>query len=125
MTKRNMLLSLASGKLGDMVFYRAGGEQRTRTRVVPRNPKSIAQMESRIPMANLSALYKGWAAVLRSSFSSKKANESAFNVFVRENKPANNFYVPRNTLKTDKVYHSVWLYLRALVTSFAATYCHP
>lgn len=95
MTKRNMLLSLASGKLGDMVFYRAGGEQRTRTRVVPRNPKSIAQMENRIPMANLSALYKGWSAVLRSSFSSKKANESAFNVFVRENKPANNFYVPK------------------------------
>lgn len=95
MTKRNMLLSLASGKLGDMVFYRAGGEQRTRTRVVPRNPKSIAQMENRIPMANLSALYKGWAAVLRSSFSSKAANESAFNVFVRENKPANNFYVPK------------------------------
>lgn len=95
MTKRNMLLSLASGKLGDMVFYRAGGEQRTRTRVTPRNPKSIAQMENRIPMANLSALYKGWAPILRQSLSSKSSKESAFNAFVRENKPANNFYVPK------------------------------
>lgn len=95
MTKRNMLLSLASGKLGDMVFYRAGGEQRTRTRVTPRNPKSISQMENRIPMANLSALYKGWAPILRQSLSTKSAKESAFNAFVRENKPANNFYVPK------------------------------
>lgn len=95
MTKRNMLLSLASGKLGDMVFYRAGGEQRTRTRVTPRNPKSIAQMENRIPMSNLSALYKGWAPILRQSLSSKTSKESAFNAFVRENKPACNFYVPK------------------------------
>lgn len=84
MTKRSMLLSLASGKLGDMVFYRAGGEQRTRTRVVPKNPKSIAQMNQRLRMLNPSSIYRSLHSILGASFTERKSNQSSANKFMSE-----------------------------------------
>lgn len=84
MTKRSMLLSLASGKLGDMVFYRAGGEQRTRTRVVPKNPKTIAQMTQRLRMLNPSAIYRSLSSVLSASFVERKSNQSSANKFISD-----------------------------------------
>lgn len=47
MGKNNLLLGTARGKLGDIVFWRAGGEQRFRTRVRPNNPRSNAQLVQR------------------------------------------------------------------------------
>ena len=84
MTKRSMLLSLASGKLGDMVFYRAGGEQRTRTRVIPKNPKSIAQMNQRLRMLNPSAIYRSLGSLLSASFVDRKSNQSSANKFMSD-----------------------------------------
>lgn len=84
MTKRSMLLSLASGKLGDMVFYRAGGEQRTRTRVIPKNPKSIAQMNQRLRMLNPSSIYRSLGSLLSASFTERKSNQSSANKFMSE-----------------------------------------
>lgn len=84
MTKRSMLLSTASGKLGDMVFYRAGGEQRTRTRVIPKNPKTIAQMNQRLRMLNPSAIYRSLNSVLSASFVERKSNQSSANKFMSD-----------------------------------------
>lgn len=81
MSKRNMLLGLAAGKIGDLVFYRDGGEQRTRTRVIPKNPRSIAQQTQRSKIANASALYRLMAAVLADSFPNRPSNQSGFNAF--------------------------------------------
>lgn len=81
MSKRNMLLGLAAGKVGDLVFYRDGGEQRTRTRVTPRNPRSPEQMAQRIRMANIPALYRLLAPVVRDSFSNRPSNQSGYNAF--------------------------------------------
>lgn len=47
MGKNNLVLGTARGKLGDIVFYRAGGEQRFRTRVRPTNPRTDAQCVQR------------------------------------------------------------------------------
>lgn len=47
MGKNNLVLGTARGKLGDIVFYRAGGEQRFRTRVRPNNPRTDAQCVQR------------------------------------------------------------------------------
>lgn len=47
MGKNNLLLGTARGKLGDIVFWRTGGEQRFRTRVRPNNPRSNAQLVQR------------------------------------------------------------------------------
>lgn len=95
MTKRNMLLSLASGKLGDMVFYRAGGEQRTRTRVVPKNPKTIAQMNQRLRMLNPTCIYGQLSSVLKASFTERNANQSSANKFMSEAVKALPWYISK------------------------------
>lgn len=76
-----MLLGLAAGKIGDLVFYRDGGEQRTRTRVIPKNPRSIAQQTQRSKIANASALYRLLAPVLQDSFVNRPSNQSGYNAF--------------------------------------------
>lgn len=76
-----MLLGLAKGKVGDLVFYRDGGEQRTRTRVIPKNPRTPAQMQQRAKIANVSALYRAMASVLADSFTNRPSNQSGYNAF--------------------------------------------
>lgn len=78
-----MLLGLAAGKIGDLVFYRDGGEQRTRTRVIPKNPRSIAQQTQRSKVANVSAIYRLFASVLQDSFVNRPSNQSGFNAFAQ------------------------------------------
>lgn len=74
-----MLLGLAGGKVGDLVFYRDGGEQRTRTRVIPKNPRSPKQMAQRVRIANVAALYRLLAPIVRDSFSNRPSNQSGYN----------------------------------------------
>lgn len=74
-----MLLGLAAGKVGDLVFYRDGGEQRTRTRVIPKNPRSPLQMAQRVRIANVSAMYRLLAPIVRDSFSNRPSNQSGYN----------------------------------------------
>lgn len=81
MSKSNMLLGLAKGKVGDLVFYRDGGEQRTRTRVIPKNPRTEAQMTQRVKLANVMPIFRAFAPWIRESFSSRRANQSGFNAF--------------------------------------------
>lgn len=99
MTKRNFLLSTAAGKLGDMVFYRTGGEQRTRTRVVPKNPKTVAQMTNRLTMLNQTSIYRSLKPVIESSFPTRKSNQSAYNAFVSANKVMNPYYIRKQDLE--------------------------
>lgn len=78
-----MFLGVASGKVGSTVFYRADGEQRTRVLVTPKNPRSRAQMEQRVKIANAAAIYRAAKAVLSRSFEVRKGNESSYNAFTR------------------------------------------
>lgn len=57
MGKNNLLIGTARGKLGDIVFYRTGGEQRFRTRVRPTNPRSNAQLLQRCVVATVVKAY--------------------------------------------------------------------
>lgn len=87
MSKRSLFWGNASGKLGEAVFYRAGGEQRTRTYVQKiKNPKTLAQMVNRVSMKNLSSFYRAAQELLKHSFSNRKANQSGFNAFVQASK---------------------------------------
>lgn len=81
MSKKNLLLGTAAGKVGDLVFYRAGGEQRTRTRVTPNNPKTYAQQAQRSRMANVTLMYRALSALLMASFTSRPSKQTAFNAF--------------------------------------------
>ena len=95
MTKKNLILGTASGKLGDMVFYRQGGEQRTRTRVVPKNPKSIKQMTQRLKMVNPQVVFSCFKPIVKSGFLALSARESAFNAFTRDAIKSNPFYITK------------------------------
>lgn len=58
MAKGNLFLGLASGKVGDVVFYRANGQQVTRARNrAPKNPKSARQCVARCIMKTVSDAY--------------------------------------------------------------------
>lgn len=81
MSKKNLLLGTAAGKVGDLVFYRAGGEQRTRAKVTPANPKTYAQQAQRSRMANVTLMYRALAALCKDSFVTRKVNQSGFNAF--------------------------------------------
>ena len=88
MAKNSLFWGKASGKLGEMVLYRAGGEQRARTYVQNvKNPKSLAQMKQRIKMASLVGFFNATREVLRFSFPNKKTNQSGFNAFMAASLP--------------------------------------
>lgn len=58
MSKGNLFLGMGRGKVGDVVFYRADGEQITRTRNRhPRNPNTNAQIIQRAVMADVQRVY--------------------------------------------------------------------
>lgn len=92
MSKRSLFWGNGSGKLGEAVFYRAGGEQRTRTYVAKiKNPKSYLQAIQRTRFNNAVAVYRGLDRVIKSVFKIEKSNQSPFNAFMRQNFAVNQF----------------------------------
>lgn len=83
MSKDNLFLGTASGKLGDVVMYRANGKQVARVKVTPKNPRSYAQMAQRVRMAGVTALYRAGQKLLKNSFTIRRAGESSYNAFAR------------------------------------------
>ena len=87
MSKGSLFWGKGSGKLGETVLYRAGGEQRTRTYVAKiKNPKTLAQMANRLSMRNFAMVYRALQSILSRSFPNRPAKESGFNAFVKANK---------------------------------------
>ena len=88
MSKRSLFWGQASGKLGEAVYYRAGGEQRTRTYVAKiKNPKSRAQALQRTKFNNMVAVFRGTSVFVKSLFKPDKSSQSPFNAFVKRNFP--------------------------------------
>lgn len=88
MSKRSLFWGHASGKLGEAVYYRAGGEQRTRTYVAKiKNPKSRAQALQRTKFNNMVAVFRGTSVFVKSLFKPEKSSQSPFNAFVKRNFP--------------------------------------
>lgn len=98
MVKRSLFWGQAAGKLGEAVYYRAGGEQRTRTYIQNiKNPKTQAQAIQRARLNNLTACFRGASIFVRSFFKAPKANQSAFNAFVAQNS-RDNVYVANDVM---------------------------
>lgn len=90
MSKRSLFWGKGSGKLGEAVFYRAGGEQRTRTYVkTVKNPKSYQQALQRTKFNNLVGCFKGISTAVKSFYTNRASNQSPFNAFFRKNWPLN------------------------------------
>lgn len=69
MAKGNLFLGYGSGKVGSVVFYRADGEQITRSRNYhPRNPRSNPQQVQRAILATISQAYTAGHALFDHSF---------------------------------------------------------
>lgn len=87
MAKGSQFWGNASGKLGQQVLYRAGGEQRARMHVAKiKNPKTLAQMENRLSMRNFAQVFRSLKPILEKSFPNRPIKESGFNAFVKANK---------------------------------------
>lgn len=88
MSKRSLFWGQASGKLGEAVYYRAGGEQRTRSYVAKiKNPKTRAQALQRTKFNNMVAVFRGTSVFVKSLFKAEKSSQSPFNSFVKRNFP--------------------------------------
>lgn len=86
MSKRSLFWGQASGKLGEAVYYRAGGEQRTRTWVPKiKNPKSKGQATQRCLFMNMVAEFRALKKFVQFGFIKRTASQSAFNAFVKDN----------------------------------------
>lgn len=101
MAKGSQFWGNASGKLGEQVLYRAGGEQRARTYVAKiKNPRSYAQMKNRLLMLNVVSMYRSLKPLLSETFPMKKASQSAFNAFVSANKTSAGFYISKEDMES-------------------------
>lgn len=90
MSKRSLFWGKASGKLGEAVFYRAGGTQRTRTYVKNvKNPKTNQQAVQRTKFNNLVGCFKGISTAVKSFYTKRESNQTPFNAFFRKNWPLN------------------------------------
>jgi len=82
----NMFMGTGSGKIGNMVLYRSGGEQRMRVYLETiKNPRSQNQMNQRVQLANLVAFYRSAQPFLLGSFQVKDIKLSGYNSFVKAN----------------------------------------
>lgn len=89
-----MILGTASGKLGDVVLYRRGGEQGSRVYIRRVNDAATrAQVSQRAKLGNLVANYRALRAVILKGFENKPANQSDYNAFMGANLSASNVYL--------------------------------
>lgn len=80
MSKRNLFWGKGSGKLGEIVLYRAGGVQRARTYISEvKNPKSPLQMAQRVKIANVCGFFRAARPFLEKSFTNRPVRQSGFN----------------------------------------------
>ena len=87
MSKNNMLLGYARGKVGSLVFNRLKGQQVTKAHnAAPSNPKTYAQMAQRCRYNTAVARYKmAQRKFFKFAYEDKRPHESDFNAFMRHN----------------------------------------
>lgn len=86
MAKGNMLLGQARGKVGDIVFSRANGQQITRARSAQvKNPQTQAQMVQRIMMNTVIQAYSAMSPITDHSFEGIKEGQDSMSFFMSKN----------------------------------------
>ena len=82
----NLWLKGGSQKLGGVVLYQANGQTLARELAASvSNPRTDAQMEQRVKLANVVGVYRANRNWMPGAFEDKKQNESDYNAFVRAN----------------------------------------
>lgn len=86
MSKGNMLLGHARGKVGDLVFSRANGQQVVRARAaVVKNPQTQSQMIQRIILNTVAQAYSKMQPIVDHSFEGIPAGQKTMSAFMRTN----------------------------------------
>lgn len=89
MSKGNMLLGHARGKVGSLVFSRANGKQIVRSRAeVVKNPQTETQMIQRIILNTISQAYSKMAVIADHSFEGVQKGQQSMSFFMRKNMDA-------------------------------------
>lgn len=94
---KNFWLKDNTQKLGGAVIYQVNGQTLMR-QLAPAvsNPRTDAQMSTRVRLANLVAFYRVSAKWMRGAFESKAANQSDYNAFVSANAAANAVWLTKS-----------------------------
>lgn len=86
MSKGNMLLGHARGKVGSLVFSRANGKQITRSRAeVVKNPRTQEQMIQRIILNTVAQGYSKMKSIVDHSFEGLSVGQASMSFFMRRN----------------------------------------
>lgn len=86
MSKGSLFWGNAQGKLGETVFYRAGGQQRNRTYIKSfLNPKTRAQMTQRVKWPNVVAWWRLFKSFIQMGMMDKPLGQSDYNHFMSLN----------------------------------------
>lgn len=86
MSKGNMLLGFARGKVGDLVFSRSNGQQVVRAKATHiKNPQTRAQMIQRILMATVSQAYSKMQPIVDHSFEGVQPGQKTMSMFTTKN----------------------------------------
>lgn len=86
MSKGNLLLGQARGKVGDVVFYRMSGEQVTRARNrSPRNPRTPVQLAQRVILNTVSKAYSLFQELADHAFEGLTQGAENQRQFIKDN----------------------------------------
>lgn len=106
MSKGNMLLGHARGKVGSLVFSRTNGQQIVRARAeVVKNPQTDAQVIQRIFLNTIAQAYSRMSAIVDHSFEGVKKGQDSMSYFMKKNLEAIRAKVANaGDLNTQQVY---------------------
>lgn len=91
MSRDNMLLGYARGKVGSLVFARRLGQQITRAyNAQPKDAATKSQVEQRVRIANVVAMYRAIKSLANHSFEGATGGQTSYNLFVQANLTNNN-----------------------------------
>lgn len=91
MSRDNMLLGYARGKVGSLVFARRLGQQITRAyNAKPKDAATKSQVEQRVRIANVVAMYRAIKSLANHSFEGAMGGQTSYNLFVQANLTNNN-----------------------------------
>lgn len=94
MSKGNLFMGNASGKLADVVLYRNAGAQVARLRVrKPRNPRTESQLIQRVIQSTAAKAYSVLQAICNHAFEGKQSKTDNQSEFMRLNVAANRYRV--------------------------------
>lgn len=86
MSKGNMLLGHARGKVGSLVFSRSNGQQIVRARAeVVKNPQTTEQMVQRIILNTVAQAYSKMSVITDHSFEGVQTGQISMSYFMRKN----------------------------------------